>query len=107
MRELENAVEYALAVCSGDVITANDLPERIAANAAPTTKQFSQKPISLADDRPTIEELMRRYVNIVLAENEGNKTKAAEILGINRRTLYRYLDVPEIETGEETPADSA
>ncbi|MDQ3322885.1 MAG: sigma-54 dependent transcriptional regulator [Acidobacteriota bacterium] len=107
VRELENAVEYAIAVCSGDVITVNDLPERISANAASAAKQFSQTPISLADDRPTIEELTRRYVNIVLAENAGNKTRAAEILGINRRTLYRYLDVPEIETGEETPADSA
>ncbi|MBA2335479.1 MAG: sigma-54-dependent Fis family transcriptional regulator [Blastocatellia bacterium] len=107
VRELENAVEYAMAVCSGDVITVSDLPERIAANAAPAAKQFSQKPISLADDRPTIEELTRRYVSIVLAENAGNKTKAAEILGVNRRTLYRYLDVADGEINQETPADSA
>jgi DNA-binding NtrC family response regulator len=111
VRELENAVEYAIAVCSGDLIGAGDLPRHISANTAPAAEQFAPKPVSLADDRPTLEELSRRYALIVLAENEGNKSRAAEILGINRRTLYRYLDSAgdnsEITGGEDAPADSA
>jgi len=111
VRELENAVEYAIAVSSGDLITVADLPPRIAANNASGAQQLAIKPVSLADDRPTIEELSRRYVALVLSENKGNKTKAAEILGINRRTLYRYLDASggdaEIACDEETPLDFA
>jgi DNA-binding NtrC family response regulator len=103
VRELENAIEYSIAVCAGDSITTTDLPPHIIERSSFNTRQTSQKPLSLADDRPTIEELTRRYAQIVLAENEGNKSRAAEILGINRRTLYRYLDLSESEDeGEGT-----
>ena len=106
VRELENAVEYAAAVCSGDVISGADLPPPIIEKSSAQIQKIYLKPLSLADDRPTIEELTRRYASIVLAENEGNKSRAAEILGINRRTLYRYLDLQVAETDEETPDDS-
>jgi len=46
----------------------------------------------LAHDRPTLAELERRYIELVLRETGGNKKRAAEILGIDRRTLYRTLD---------------
>ncbi len=106
VRELENAIEYAAAICSGDLIAASDLPERITAYVA--DERFAPaKSLSLADDRPPLEELSRRYAQIVLAENDGNKTRAAEILGINRRTLYRYLDASEIAEIEDNAADSA
>jgi DNA-binding NtrC family response regulator len=42
-------------------------------------------------DRPTLAELERRYAAQVLQETGGNKTRAAEILGIDRKTLYRLL----------------
>jgi two-component system, NtrC family, response regulator AtoC len=92
VRELENAVEYAVAVCTGDLIGISDLPEKIVEKTALPDEKLSLRPLSLADDRPPLEELNRRYVRLVLAEAEGNKSRAAEILGINRRTLYRYLD---------------
>ncbi len=47
-------------------------------------------PVS-ASDRPTLAELERRYAAQVLRETGGNKTRAAEILGIDRKTLYRLL----------------
>lgn len=97
VRELENAVEYAVAVCSDELITIGDLPPRIAAAQSAagkpaTASARSTAAVTLADDRPTLDELSRRYVELILAESAGNKSRAADVLGINRRTLYRYLD---------------
>lgn len=112
VRELENAVEYAVAVCSDDLVTINDLPTRILNQISFEPKRIERSAFSLADDRPTLDELSRRYVEIVLAEANGNKSRAADVLGINRRTLYRYLDssLTEEEINDvidETGADSA
>jgi DNA-binding NtrC family response regulator len=102
VRELENTIEHALAVCTNDLITVEDLPQRIVNRAGPLESSLqTRQPVSLCDDRPNLDELCRRYIRLVLAENDGNKSRAAEILGINRRTLYRYLD-PSIETGYDT-----
>jgi DNA-binding NtrC family response regulator len=93
VRELENAIEHAVAVCANHQVRVSDLPEHIIAQVAPDAlQQPIQRPLSLMDDRPTLEELNRRYIQLVLAEMDGNKSRAAEALGINRRTLYRYLD---------------
>jgi DNA-binding NtrC family response regulator len=104
VRELENAIEHAVAVCTNHVVRAGDLPEYIVAQAPPATPLPARgHPLSLADDRPSLDELCRRYTHLVLAEADGNKSRAAEVLGINRRTLYRYL-----EAGGEPPrADEA
>ena len=111
VRELENTIEYAVAVCSNDLITINDLPPRIISSVAIEPAKSDRPSVSLADDRPTVEELTRRYVQLILAETDGNKSRAAEILGINRRTLYRYLDLggddAEIQNeADEQPDDS-
>ena len=58
---------------------------------APTTPEPSV-PSGLMEDRPTLAELERRYIALVLSECGGNKKKAAEKLGIDRRTLYRALE---------------
>jgi DNA-binding NtrC family response regulator len=92
VRELENAIEHAAAVCADRLITINDLPPRIVERAAPPAASLARPSVSLIDDRPSLAELERRYVQLVLAETEGNKSRAAEILGIDRRTIYRYLD---------------
>ncbi|HKX26310.1 MAG TPA: sigma-54 dependent transcriptional regulator [Blastocatellia bacterium] len=92
VRELENAIEHAVAVCADRVITINDLPQRIIERAAPPTVPVIQAGPSLIEDRPTLAELDRRYIQLVLAEADGNKSRAAEILGIDRRTIYRYLE---------------
>jgi transcriptional regulator with PAS, ATPase and Fis domain len=112
VRELENAVEYAVAVCSDELIRISDLPEKIVEKVAPVGVEKNLRQFSLADDRPSLEELNRRYVQLILAEAEGNKSRAAEILGINRRTLYRYLnasgeDFEPAGEVDETAVDSA
>jgi len=92
VRELRNAVERALAVAAREVVLPSDLPDELASlpDVAEASTAASHDP--LAWDRPTLEVLERRYVQRVLRECAGNKSRAAEVLGIDRRTLYRLLD---------------
>jgi two-component system response regulator HydG len=85
VRELENAIERAVAMAKGGVILRSDLPFEVQGQGLPT-------PSGIIDDRPPLAELERRYIALVLAESGGNKKKAAERLGIDRRTLYRRLE---------------
>jgi two-component system response regulator AtoC len=94
VRELENAIDRAVAVAKGNVILPSDLPADVSGGAPPA-------PAGIIDDRPTLSELERRYIALVLAECSGNKKKAAERLGIDRRTLYRALE----RSGEATEDD--
>jgi DNA-binding NtrC family response regulator len=87
VRELENAVARALALNPSGVVIPEDLPDAIRlAHAEPVPV-----PLPQPGDRPTLAELERRYASQVLGETGGNKTRAAEILGIDRKTLYRIL----------------
>ena len=87
VRELENAVARALALNPSGVVIPEDLPDAIRlAQAEPVPV-----PLPQPGDRPTLAELERRYASQVLGETGGNKTRAAEILGIDRKTLYRIL----------------
>jgi two-component system, NtrC family, response regulator HydG len=88
VRELENCIESAVALARFDEISVDDLPARV--------RQFhSQRVVVAADnaeDLVTLEELGQRYLGRVLTLLNGNKTRAAQILGVDRRTLYRMLD---------------
>jgi two-component system response regulator AtoC len=86
VRELENVVARALALNPSGVILPEDLPEHLR-GARPPAEAEGMTP----RDRPTLAELERRYAAQVLKETDGNKTRAAEILGIDRKTLYRLL----------------
>ena len=85
VRELENAIERAVAIAKGNVVLPSDLPAEVYGGAP-------LAPTGIIDDRPTLGELEKRYIALVLAECGGNKKKAAEKLGIDRRTLYRALE---------------
>jgi two-component system response regulator AtoC len=102
VRELENAIERAVAVAKGGVVLPSDLPPEVGGSAAVGVPGG----VSVADggiiaDRPTLGELERRYIQLVLAECSGNKKKAAEKLGIDRRTLYRALERGGDEAAED------
>jgi DNA-binding NtrC family response regulator len=97
VRELENAIERALTLAKGGVILSSDLPAEVleGAGASPApAAPAGAEPLAalLGNDRPTLAELDRRYIELILRETGGNKKRAAEILGIDRRTLYRTLD---------------
>ncbi len=87
VRELENVIARALALNPSGVILPDDLPEAIRSR-----QPGEPVPASLTGpERPTLEELERRYARQVLRETGGNKSRAADILGIDRKTLYRIL----------------
>ncbi len=88
VRELENCMERAVALARFDQIAVDDLPEKV--------RSFrSDRVVVSADDASelvTLDELERRYVRRVLKMLGGNKSRAAQILGLDRRTLYRKLE---------------
>src|SRR5450432_3320897 len=103
VRELENAVARALALNPSGTILPEDLPEPVreramGKRAAPRPTPLQNVPVhalpvqdTLLADHPTLDELNRRYAERTLREMGGNKTKAAEALGIDRKTLSRLL----------------
>jgi len=88
VRELENAIEHAVALTSYEKIVVDDLPARIRDYRSSDVLVASQDPSELV----TLEEVERRYLLRVLESVGGNKTLAARILGLDRRTLYRKLE---------------
>ena len=85
VRELENALEHAVTVSRGPELDPDALPKRLT----------SPKPQPLVQERPpenpTLEAIERAYILWVLQAEGGNKTRAAEVLGIDPSTLYRKL----------------
>ena len=94
VRELSNAIERAVAFARGEEVDIDDLPERIrsyrGAGQAVDRATFDE-PIEVQQLLP-LKDVERRYVRYVLERLEGNKRRTAELLGIGRRTLYRYLE---------------
>ena len=91
VRELSHIIERAMLLAREGVITGSDLPPEVslAWSAHGTTTRGDLG--SLADDWPTLATLERRYIDRVLSRTGGNKTRAAEVLGIDRRTLNRMF----------------
>jgi DNA-binding NtrC family response regulator len=96
VRELENAIDRAVAVAKGNVILPSDLPPEVGGAGQVVSGEGG----GIIEDRPTLAELERRYIALVLQESGGNKKKAAEKLGIDRRTLYRALERTGTDAGE-------
>ena len=99
VRELESATEYAALHARGNEVTPEDLPARLQAGEArfPARSRLT----ALYADLPSLDELERRYLLHVLKTVEGNRTRAAEILGVDRRTLYRMIERFGITPDEE------
>ena len=91
VRQLENVIERTVALTSYPVLLAEDLPDeiregdRLLRTVADEAGVETGSPLALR-------ELNRRHIDAVLKRTGGNKLRAAQLLGIDRRTLYRILD---------------
>jgi two-component system response regulator HydG len=91
VRELENVLEHAVLVSPSEEIGAEALPERVRSPKA--TPLISDAPPA----NPTLEAVERAYILWVLRSEGGNKTRTAEVLGIDPSTLYRKLSRYEVD----------
>jgi DNA-binding NtrC family response regulator len=99
VRELENCMERAVALSNLSEITIDDLPATLTEQTPGQLVIATASPIELL----TIEQVARRYVRQVLAAMNGNKTHAARVLDIDRRSLYRRLEPPMASTAPAEP----
>jgi DNA-binding NtrC family response regulator len=87
VRELENCMERAVALARDDRIRVEDLPRKL--------REYSVKHVVVSTEDPQqllpLDEVERRYITRVLELMGGNKSKAARVLGMDRRSLYRRL----------------
>ncbi|HKR23023.1 MAG TPA: sigma-54 dependent transcriptional regulator [Pyrinomonadaceae bacterium] len=96
VRELESAIEYAVLHARGHEIVPEDLPEKL---QSAQVRAAARSPLSaLFEDLPSLDELERRYLLYILDVAGSNRTHAAEILRVDRRTLYRMIERYGIES---------
>jgi two-component system response regulator HydG len=101
VRQLENAIERAVVLCKGNVITPEDLPpeiiEAVNMSRSPKGLLVDEKTISIPLGTP-LEVIEKRVIEETLRHSRGNKILASKILGISARTIYR-----KIEEGKKEP----
>lgn len=94
VRELENLIERVVVLTPHSIIQSNDIPT---SEDQSFENFYGQNSHSL----PTLEDLEKRYIQLVMEKTGGRKEKASQILGINRRTLYRKEKEYGFATSEE------
>ncbi|WP_164981616.1 sigma-54-dependent transcriptional regulator [Silvibacterium dinghuense] len=102
IRELETVIHAAALSCQGQWIRPIDIPP-LGPDPLPGTEsatsaanpQATHRPTAGADEDPNLDHAIQRHVHRVLERAEGNKLRAARMLGISRSTLYRLLDAEE------------
>ena len=88
VRELQNCIERAVALTRYEEITIDDLPERVRAHWKAPPVQGDESPFEAVP----LEEVERRHILRVLELVGGNKSLASQMLGVDRKTLYRKLE---------------
>ena len=102
VRELENTVERLLILRNTDIITLDDLPDKIRTNTSgPGTTTHAGRVVNLPDDGYSLEQLEREVVVQALERNAWNQTAAARFLRIPRHTLIYRMEKYEIMPPEK------
>ena len=96
-RELQNAIQRGVILARNNLLTIDELPPRVAGLEFSGVRMLTEA----VEKRVSLEQLEHDYVRAVLDAVNGNKTEAAAILQIDRKTLYRKLEEPS--DGESTP----
>lgn len=102
VRELENLIERLVVLTPHSVIQVNEIPNL-------DENQHESFYGQATADSPTLEQLEKRYIQMILSKTGDKKEKAAQILGINRRTLYRKekeYGIATEENGEKADSES-
>jgi len=108
VRELENALTRAVALSSNRLITLDCLPPHIACPHATEDAKVSgdiRRQINV-DDWPTMDELQRRYLQLALDNVEGNRRRAAAVLGLTRRTVQRLIAKYQLAAPADNEAET-
>lgn len=97
VRELRNTIERAVVLARQDQITLDELPERI------LNHEQGKLVLGETDNQPLLplSEVERQYIRYTLQHTNGNKTEAAKILGLDRKTLYRKLKEDENQSASD------
>ncbi len=101
VRELMNVLERGIALCQGELIADEDLPPHV------REKRSADFLGAAVARRMTLAELEREFIERVLEDEAGNKTRAAQRLGLDRKTLYRKLDEYAKSAGANASARAA
>jgi DNA-binding NtrC family response regulator len=100
VRELENVISSACITATGDFIDLADLPEHLQHRGGPGTPQGDPwRPLSLDD-------VCKLHIQRVLDMCQGNRLRAAQVLGIGRTSLYRYLKRAAAAKSAEAKSDT-
>jgi DNA-binding NtrC family response regulator len=93
VRELENAIERACALCEEEMILPSDLPPHIVdhAKGEKTEKAIAAMPVGQTLDE-FVQQQERNYIEATLSHCGGSREKAAAMLGISMATLYRKVE---------------
>ncbi len=86
VRELENVVQRAIILSQQGTLLLNDFPDSIIGQKK--NQNIINKSVQ---ERYSFDQLLKEYIKRMMIETGGNKTKVSEILGIDRKTLYRKL----------------
>ncbi len=100
VRELENVISSACITTAGNFIDIADLPEHLQHRGARSLEGDDWKPLAL-------DEVRKLHIQRVLEMCQGNRLRAAQILGIGRTSLYRYLKRDGYEKGSQEKSGGA